>query len=607
MQLLNPAALGFAFIIPLIIALYLLKPRYQEITVSSTYLWEQVLKDMEASTPWQRLRKNLLLILQLLAALLLLTALCRPWLAGGNNAGRDLLVVVDCSASMLANDVQPSRFAEAQRQVSIMIDGMAARDQMTLIAMEEQPKILLAASHDQLQLRQALNEAQTGNGQAALEPVLALLASLSENSSNGVAIIFTDGRTLPLNNELNLNCPLEMRQIGKSSDNLAISNLATRRDAGKVYTLARVQNYGDQDVQSDIEIWTDGKLFDARLLSIKAHESREVLWDQLPPGTKTIEARLSRSDNLPIDNQAFAVVDNVTEQRVLLVSSGNVFLEKALQTMTGLKIFKTPGKSYGPEMDDYDLYIFDSYLPTQLPEAGSIIINPPAGNPFVRVEGELKNIAQIVPDPNNELLQYVEVNGWQIARSRKIETRGGGRSVLSYQGSPLLLLTENQYRTAVFAFDLHESNIPLQTGFPILMHHLLGWLLPPDTGFNYNAENSALEIKARPDTQKIILQRPGQKAKAYEASWPKYITVEAPGMYSLTQVVGKKSYVSYFAKNLNSALESDIKPGDLPVNGQLKTAQPSPTLIKQKEIWYYFIWAVLLLLGLEWEVYRRGY
>ncbi|MEN6328118.1 MAG: BatA and WFA domain-containing protein [Syntrophomonas sp.] len=607
MQLLNPAALGFAFIIPLIIVLYLLKPRYQEITVSSTYLWEQVLKDMEASTPWQRLRKNLLLILQLLAALLLLTALCRPWLAGGNNAGRDLFVVVDCSASMLANDVPPSRFAEAQRQVGKLIDGMGARDQMTLIAMEKQPKVLLAASHDQLRLRQALNNAQVGSGQAALEPVLALLASLSENSSNGVAIIFTDGRTLPLNNEVSLNCPLEMRQLGKSSDNLAISNLATRRDAGKIYTLARVQNYGNQDVQTDIEILTDGKLLDARLLSIKAHESREVLWDQLPPGTKTIEARLSRPDNLTTDNQAFAVVDRVAEQRVLLVSSGNVFLEKALQTKTGLKIFKTPGKSYGPEMDDYDLYIFDSFLPDRLPEASSIIINPPAGNSFIKVKGELKNITKIVPDRNNDLLQYVEVNGWQVARSRKIETQAGGRSLLSYQDSPLLLLSENQHRTAVFAFDLHESNIPLQTGFPILMHNLLGWLLPPDTGFTYDTETSALEIKTRPDTEKIILQRPGQKAEDYEAPWPKYITAEMPGMYSLTQVAGKKSYVSYFAKNLNSTLESDIKPGNLPVNGQLVTARPSPSLIKQKEIWYYFIWGVLLLLGLEWEVYRRGY
>lgn len=607
MQLLNPAALGFAFIIPLIIALYLLKPRYQEITVSSTYLWEQVLKDMEASTPWQRLRKNLLLILQLLAALLLLTALCRPWLAGGNSAGRDLLVVVDCSASMLANDVQPTRFAEAQRQVGKLIDGMAAKDQMTLIAMEDQPKILLAASHDQLRLGQALNEARPGSGQAALEPVLALLASLSENRSNAVAIIFTDGRTLPLNNEISLNCPLEMRQLGKSSDNLAISNLATRRESGKIYTLARVQNYGDEDIQSDIEIWTDGKLFDARLLNIKAHDSREVFWDQLPPGTRTIEARLGRSDNLPADNQAFAVVDNITGQRVLLVSSGNVFLEKALQTKTGLKIFKTPERSYGPEMDDYDLYIFDSFLPDRLPQAGCIIINPPAGNPLISVEGELKNIAQVVADRNNDLLQYVEVNGWQIARSSKIEAPTGGRSLLSYQGFPLLLLNEDQYRTAVFAFDLHESNIPLQTGFPILMHHLLGWLLPPDTGFTYDAETSALEIIARPDTQKIILQRPGQPAEEYKAPWPKYVPAATLGLYSLTQVAGNKNYVSYFAQNLNSSLESNIKPIDLPVNGHLKTARPSTNQIKQREIWYFFIWGVLLLLGLEWEVYRRGY
>ncbi|MDD3024171.1 MAG: VWA domain-containing protein [Syntrophomonadaceae bacterium] len=607
MQLLNPAAFAFAFIIPLIILLYLLKPRHQEITVSSTYLWDQVLRDMEASTPWQRLKKNILLILQLLAAFLLLIALSRPLLAGGGNAGRDLFVVLDCSASMMATDVQPSRFAEAQRQAGRLIDEMAARDQMTLIAMGDQPRILLAASNDQLRLRQALDDVRVSTGQAALEPVLDLLASLSENSKRGLALIFTDGRTLPLKNDLSLNCPLEMRQLGKANDNMAITVLATRREGAEIYTLARVQNYGEQDVYSDIELWTDGKLFDARQLSIKAHDNLEVIWDKLPVNTQTIEAQLSRADYLQADNQAFAVAEQIMEQRVLLVSKGNIFLEKALQVKPGLQIFKTPGSSYGPEMDDYDLYIFDSYLPVSLPKSNTIIINPPLHNTFIKTAGELKNIAHLVPAQNDALLQYVDVKGWQLARSRKVETPVWGRPLLSYEDSPILLVGENPHRTVVFTFDLHESNIPLQTGFPILVHNLLEWLLPPGAGFSYDAPTASLAINVRPDAQKIILQGPGQKAQSYTEPFPQLVAAESPGLYSITQITGDKSQVSYLAKNLNTTLESNIKPVDLPVNGKLKTNKQNAVLLKQKEIWFFFIWAALFLLGLEWEVYRRGY
>lgn len=112
MQFLNRAGLWLASIIPLIIIMYLLKPRYQEKLVSSTWLWEQAIRDIEASSPWQRLRRNLLLILQLLAAFLLVLAIIRPSLTVPGTTGRHLIVALDCSPSMKAADVSPSRFKQ---------------------------------------------------------------------------------------------------------------------------------------------------------------------------------------------------------------------------------------------------------------------------------------------------------------------------------------------------------------------------------------------------------------------------------------------------------------------------------------------------------------
>ena len=54
-----------ALIPPAIIALYFLKLKRIPLEVPSTYLWRKSIEDLHVNSIWQRLRKNLLLYLQL--------------------------------------------------------------------------------------------------------------------------------------------------------------------------------------------------------------------------------------------------------------------------------------------------------------------------------------------------------------------------------------------------------------------------------------------------------------------------------------------------------------------------------------------------------------
>jgi hypothetical protein len=101
MSLLAPLALLAAAVVgPLIVAMYLLKLRREERTVSSTFLWQRMVRDVEANAPWQKLRRSLLLLLQLLLMLLLVFALARPFFAAQGISGRNLIIILDHSASM---------------------------------------------------------------------------------------------------------------------------------------------------------------------------------------------------------------------------------------------------------------------------------------------------------------------------------------------------------------------------------------------------------------------------------------------------------------------------------------------------------------------------
>ena len=104
---------------PLIFLLYFLKLRRVPLEVPSTYLWTKTVEDMHVNSLWQKLRQNLLLMLQLLAALLLMLSCLRPGCDGEELAGERFIFVVDQSASMSATDTETgiTRLEEAKRQV----------------------------------------------------------------------------------------------------------------------------------------------------------------------------------------------------------------------------------------------------------------------------------------------------------------------------------------------------------------------------------------------------------------------------------------------------------------------------------------------------------
>src|SRR3954469_16392281 len=91
-----------------IIALYFLKLRRRPVQVPSTLLWRRSLEDLHVNSLFQRLRKNLLLFLQLLAVLLVMLALAGPRIRGSSTLGERYDLAIDNSASMAATDVEPT-------------------------------------------------------------------------------------------------------------------------------------------------------------------------------------------------------------------------------------------------------------------------------------------------------------------------------------------------------------------------------------------------------------------------------------------------------------------------------------------------------------------
>src|SRR5512145_1819666 len=133
MHFLTPLGFFLAALAIPILLLYMLKLRRKQVQVSSTFLWVQLLRDQQANAPWQKLKRNLLLILQLLILASLVIAFARPAIPVPAVASGSVIVLLDASASMNATDVSPSRFEEARKSIDALINGLSGGSSMTLI------------------------------------------------------------------------------------------------------------------------------------------------------------------------------------------------------------------------------------------------------------------------------------------------------------------------------------------------------------------------------------------------------------------------------------------------------------------------------------------
>src|SRR5215510_7995713 len=104
MKFLTPwtAVAAGAIAVPLLLLLYFLKLRRQEVPISSTLLWKKAIMDMQVNAPFQKLRRNLLLFLQLLILAAVILSLGTPLTRWTQRQSSKRILLIDHSASMNA-------------------------------------------------------------------------------------------------------------------------------------------------------------------------------------------------------------------------------------------------------------------------------------------------------------------------------------------------------------------------------------------------------------------------------------------------------------------------------------------------------------------------
>ncbi|MGH2541306.1 MAG: vWA domain-containing protein, partial [Ardenticatenaceae bacterium] len=381
-----------------VIAMYLLKRRREEVLVSSVFLWERVVQDIEANAPWQRLRRNLLLLLQLLFLLFAVFGLARPFVTTAGAAGQSLILVLDTSISMGARDTaQGTRLDAARAEALRLMEGLPDNGLVTAIRAGDGAEILAANTDDQVAVRAALSELEPLARDSDLTAALNLAAAAAARQADSEIVILSDG-AVQLPDTLVVDRPVRYVSIGSESNNQAISalNLTPRAEGYDLFV--QVTNYGASDVERRLVVSIDGQPFTASDLAVPAGEQTSKILSIERTDTFRVEARLEGEDALPGDDVAWAVPGPAGQQRVHLLtpSQDNRFLRVPFQLL-GVEWSQgnvlsdtTPLEGEAPA----DLLILDRWLPDEgLPGTTEnlLVVYPPPGNDVIQATGVITN------------------------------------------------------------------------------------------------------------------------------------------------------------------------------------------------------------------------
>lgn len=612
MNLLVPAALAFSLIIPIILLFYFMRPKRQERVVGSTLLWQQALQDLQASRPWQRLRITPLLLLQLLAAAIIVLVLARPAIFTSSSISGDTIIILQASASMQATDVAPNRFENAKNQIADFIDTLGPSDHLSLITMARTPQVLIANSQEKGQLTTALQHAKVTNQGADLEQALALATSLAAGRANLQVLVLGDGHVQTPDQPLDVPFPVRYLSVGIDVPNAALLALAPRVVQGNLVALAQVANYSHQQRAIPVELYADSRLVSVQTITLPAEASGAVQWGPLPATSRFLHAKLITQDALTVDHDAWAIVGGSLHGRVLLVTKGNTFLETALRLQSNIDLYETTPDKY-VTLNTYDLTIFDGFVPPTLPSGNLFFINPNAGTyPFGTVGQETRASHISVGNDTINLLNAVDLGSIHTIRySHQLTPALWAQPIITAPETPLLIAGENNNtRVAVLGFDLHDSDLPLQPSFPILIFNMINWFLPaPVAGNGQVVAGLPVTVHAWPGTTQVTITSPDQQRVTIGPPVLPFDKTNQTGIYQVTQQIRGVTRTGAFTVNVFDPIQSKLAPTKtLPIaNSTNFTTSTNPVPRELREIWPWIAAFLLLVLCTEWWLFSRGY
>ena len=602
MKLLNYWPIALLLLVPVIILFYLLKQRAVEHPYSSIYLWKELYQNRRSDTPWEKLKKNILMILQILTLLVLIFALCSPYLLKGGTGAKNVILVFDTSGSMnMEYENGKSRLDVAKEQAISYLQEQGSDTAITLIVSGDDEALLLQSNvKDKSKAISKIKSLEAACTAGSLDTAIDMVRTLQGQFDDGSEAVFYTDSYVSLNGitgyEVNLYLP---------ADNACVSNIMCDSKEDGITVMAEITNEYSSELKTDLNLYGDDKLLEVRSVTIPAGESQTVYFEHIDYDGTCFSVEINESDALNYDNVGYGVIEGEGHSAdVLLVTEQNLYLEKAINVNPAVNLVKISDvKDLAVnEKDAYDLYVFDCQTPDHLPENASILL---VGAPYDELYESIPlSGGMTVSAQKDTVTRYIEDLSFGVAAGYRLTVPAFGESFLETAEGSIAFIGEQDNRTiAVLGFDVHDSQLPLMTEFPILIQNILGACI--STGMCNDTEidcGEIMKISSDSSGEAVEVKDPTGEVYTLSVGNASYTDTDIPGFYTVSQKTDGETIKEAFAANFPIAESgtSYTEPGD--TGDDTKVVSEVSTSLNLRN---YIIALALLLLCVEWLIYVK--
>lgn len=602
-------------LIPLIV-FYFLKLKRPHQRVPSLALWSQVINDRRVNSPFQKFKRSILLLLQILLLLFLVLSLMQPFVQSGAERADYLPILIDCSASMAATDpeTKKSRLELAKERVNDLIDNMLPDQRISLVAVSSTARRLTDFTDNQRILKKAVASLEVDDVPSQLEDALRMTQALSRTAPIKSVLFYSDGN---FPQEINFELPFELNYqlLPPAGANLGITSMNARKNqAGNWDVFLRIENSKQSDGAAVVELFQEGQSVAREEILLAPGESQRLEFSVAAGGASKLKAVLTpgAADSLAADNEAFLTIPQ-SRDLLVYVDPELASYRYALDDSKGLILYPGPDQETAPA--EYDLVISGAEKDMDRESLVKLGVGfvPEDLKKYISLQPQLTQVVDW--NRSSSLLRHVELSDVQITQEPVWTEKSGVENLeeLGYEVlihgklGPLLLQKRNATdQEFYFLFNTDRSTLPYRVGFPILVSNLLQLTLQ-EAGIaeTQAAATPLLPVVELQPEQKYQIQTPAGKRLSVESDANGVLSGIAAlhvGTYQISGAGAKDTEINVSLLNpLETSLvsEEEIQFSEVPVSAaqaQIDTDKP---------LWSEFALIAFFLLLLEWWYFQR--
>jgi hypothetical protein len=639
--------------LPPLLALYILRLRRPKRRVASTLLWTRQVEDLRANSLFQRMRVSWLLLLQIVAVALVALALAQPQADLGIVESGRVVLLIDRSASMGVEDADGrSRLDAAKREAHERVDALfgagffSQAPEVMVVAIAREATVLspfstiAARAHDAIDAIEATDETTT------LAEALDVARSFMEvpnpdkqgaPQESGVTLeLWSDGRMADVDRcVVKAGESLRYHPMGSpTARNAGVAGAGVSRLAGnpdEVAVFARIMNWDEAPLHSDVELWVDGTLRAVLPQGVDVPAAGE------DPSRKTwlpgeirvsfpsvtvkpdgiVEVRLVAVDDQPADNRMAMVAAPAAAARVLLVGASSIVrgVVEALPVKSvdavSAEEFTTRVAAQPSWVDAFDVIVLDGASPSSLPPSRYLVLGGTVPFDGLNPYGDKSDVSMRSVQSAHPLMRFVNLDELGVARAVAYSPASDVETVVEGSDGPLVMtLARGGGQAVVVAFNPLDSNWPFQRGFVNFMANAVEFLAA-------SGREAALPTIMPGDTQpirlpsgvrSIALVSPSGRTQELAVTDPAQ-TVVGPlrqaGVWTARWTEGGEQRVRPIAVALQDPREGRIGALESLALGLETVRGVKGGESGRSALWPWLLLAALAVLTLEWLVYLR--